>query len=76
MKVTVRIFKYSRVIEDDTYEVSVESLDEFTNEKSEYFYKKYASNGMSARVVNNGRELRELRGYHKMVIVIADETAS
>lgn len=76
MKVSVRVFEATKVIEDDTYEIDAESLDEFTNEKSEYFYKKYAPNGMSAMVVNNGRELRELRGYHKMVIVITDETTS
>ena len=76
MKISVKIFEATKVIEDDTYEIDAKSLDEFTNEKSEYFYKKYASNGMSARVVNNGRELQEVRGYHKMVIVNLDETTS
>lgn len=76
MKVSVRVFEATKVIEDDTYEIDEESLDEFTNEKSEYFYNTYASNGMYARVVSNGRELMQLRGYHKMVIVITDETTS
>lgn len=76
MKVSVRVFEATKVIEDDTYEIDAESLDEFTNEKSEYFYKTYAPNGMSAMVASNGRELRELRGYHKMVIVITDETTT